>query len=173
MTAPSATYGRPYPNYVARIQRSITTVHTLFYRLSAGRIGGTLIGLPMLLLTTWGRRTGKLRTAPLLYLPVDGMMVIVGSNGGALQHPTWWFNLRAKPEALVQVDGTRGRVRSREASEEEHRHIWPMLVEIYPQYQNYQQRTDRPIPLLLLEPIDEPLTHVVSNHPMQRRLTPQ
>lgn len=92
MAATISRYGRPYPPHAARMQRFVTTLHTLAYRFSGGRIGGTLIGLPMLLLTTWGRRTGKLRTAPLLYLPVDGMMVIVGSNGGAAQHPTWWFS---------------------------------------------------------------------------------
>ena len=105
-----ATYGRPYPRHVARRQALLTTLHTFVYRLSGGRLGTTLLGMPMLLLTTWGRHTGRLRTAPLLHLPVDGVFVLVASNGGARQHPTWWFNLRARPEVLVQVGPARAGV---------------------------------------------------------------
>jgi F420H(2)-dependent quinone reductase len=103
MTDDIGTYGRPYPRPVARRQSLLTTLHTVVYQLSGGRIGATLLGMPMLLLTTWGRRTGKLRTTPLLYLPVDDVFVLVASNGGARRHPTWWFNLQANPEALVQI----------------------------------------------------------------------
>ena len=170
MSEPSARYGRPYPRQAARIQRLFTTTHTVLYRLSGGRTGGTLFGLPMLLLTTWGRRTAQLRTAPLLYLPVDGAMVVVGSNGGAAQHPTWWFNLRDRPEGLVQVRNIRGRIHSRSVSEIEHRQIWPMLVEIYPTYERYQERTNRPIPLLMLQPIDTLLAEVIRTHPKHREL---
>jgi F420H(2)-dependent quinone reductase len=157
VTMPIVTRGRPYPRYVARFQRWVTNAHSAVYRLSKGRLGSTLLGMPMLLLTTWGRRTGKLRTAPLLYLPVDGVFVIVASNGGAKQHPTWWFNLQAHPLALVQVGAQRGRVHARPATPDEHARYWPMLLQIYPTYADYQARTDRPIPLVVLQPLDHTL----------------
>lgn len=138
-----------------------TTLHTAAYRLSKGRIGATLLGMPMLLLSTWGRRSGKLRTAPLLYLPIDGMFVLVASNGGALRNPTWWYNLQANPEALVQIGSVRGRVRATGATPEQHERYWPMLLRIYPGYAEYQSRTDRPIPLVLLHPLDAELLSAV------------
>jgi deazaflavin-dependent oxidoreductase (nitroreductase family) len=152
-----ASYGRPYPRHVARRQALLTTLHTLVYRLSGGRLGTTLLGMPMLLLTTWGRHTGRLRTAPLLYLPVDGVFVLVASNGGARQHPTWWFNLRARPEVLVQVGPVRGRAQARAATGDERRRYWPLLLQVYPPYSRYQARTDREIPLVILQPIDAQL----------------
>ncbi len=153
----TGAYGRPYPRRVARRQRLITTLHTLAYQLSGGRIGATLLGMPMLLLTTWGRRTGKLRTAPLLYLPLDDVFVLVASNGGARRHPTWWFNVRANPEALVQIGPVRGRVQAVPATPAERSRFWPLLLRVYPPYARYQARTDREIPLLALYPIDTQL----------------
>jgi F420H(2)-dependent quinone reductase len=149
--------GRPYPRHVARLQGVLTTLHTTAYRLTGGRIGGILMGLPMLLLTTWGRRTRVLRTTPLLYLPINQMLVIVASNGGATRHPTWWFNLRDRPEALVQLELVRGRVRAVPATPAERQHLWPLLVQLYPPYAQYQVRTTREIPLLILHPLDPAL----------------
>lgn len=157
MTHTPATYGRPYPRRVAAAQRFFTNLHTAAYRLSGGRLGETLLGMPMLLLSTWGRKTGLLRTAPLLYLPIDGRFVLVASNGGAKQHPTWWFNLQANPEALVQIGPERGRVRAEAVAADERARYWPLLLDIYPQYANYQARTNREIPLLALRPIDHNL----------------
>jgi F420H(2)-dependent quinone reductase len=160
MTQP-ATFGRPYPRHVAWRQGLLTKTHTLVYRLTGGRLGATLRGMPMLLLTTWGRRSGKLRTTPLLYLPVDDVFVLVASNGGAVQHPTWWFNLEAHPEALVQIGPARGRVRAVPASPAERHRFWPLLLHIYPPYAQYQARTDREIPLIVLHPIDTALYSAV------------
>lgn len=154
-------YGRPYPRSVARRQRVLTTLHTLAYQLSGGRIGATLLGMPMLLLTTWGRRTGKLRTAPLLYLPVDDVFVLVASNGGAQRHPTWWFNLRANPDALIQIGPVRGRVHAVPATHAERHRFWPLLLRVYPPYTRYQARTDREIPLVVLHPVDTELYRYV------------
>jgi deazaflavin-dependent oxidoreductase (nitroreductase family) len=161
MTAQPATFGRPYPRHVAWRQGLLTKTHTLVYRLSGGRIGATLLGMPMLLLTTWGRRTGKLRTTPLLYLPVDDVLVLVASNGGARQHPTWWFNLQAYSEALVQIGPVRGRVHAVPATPAERQRFWPLLLQVYPPYADYQKRTDRQIPLLVLHPIDTELYQAV------------
>jgi deazaflavin-dependent oxidoreductase (nitroreductase family) len=154
-------FGRPYTPAIARRQGWLTTVHTAIYRLSGGRVGATLLGMPMLLLTTIGRRTGRVRTAPLLYVPVDTMFVLVASNGGARSHPTWWFNLQSHPEALVQIGAHRGRVTSRTATPMERDQLWPLMVQMYPPYVRYQARTDRVIPLVLLDPIDTELYRAV------------
>lgn len=161
MTDQPGTYGRPYPRYVARQQGWVTKLHTVVYRLSGGRLGATLLGMPMLLLTTWGRRTGQLRTAPLLYVPVDDCFILVASNGGARRHPTWWFNLQAYPEALVQIGPVRGRVHARGATPCERRRFWPLMLQVYPTYARYQARTDREIPLVVLQPIDRHLSRFV------------
>jgi F420H(2)-dependent quinone reductase len=157
MRKSAGTFGRPYPCSAARRQRVLTTLHTLAYQLSGGRIGATLLGMPMLLLTTWGCRTGRLRTAPLLYLPVDDVFVLVASNGGARHHPTWWFNLQANPEALIQIGPIRGRVHAIPATPAEWQRFWPLLLRVYPPYTRYQDRTDRKIPLVVLHPIDTEL----------------
>ncbi len=151
------TFGRPYPRRVAWWQGMLTKTHTIVYRLSDGRLGATLLGMPMLLLTTVGRRSGKLRTTPLLYLPVDDVFVLVASNGGALRHPTWWFNLQGRPEALVQIGPARGRVRAVPVSPAERRRFWPLLLQVYSPYARYQARTDREIPLIVLHPLDTEL----------------
>lgn len=153
----AGTYGHPYPVQAARRQRLVTDLHLMVYRLSGGRIGGTLVGMPMLLLSTWGRKTGKLRSAPLLYLPVDGNLVLVASNGGAARSPTWFYNLTANPSALAQVGPVRGEVHATVATAEARAHLWPLLLEVYPGYDNYQARTDREIPVVLLHPRDSVL----------------
>lgn len=108
-----ATFGRPYTRAIARRQGWLTTLHSAVYRLSGGRVGATLLGMPMLLLTTWGRRTGQLRTAPLLYLPVEDMFVLVASNGGARSHPTWWFNLLLHAQGILIRISVRDRRRQK------------------------------------------------------------
>jgi len=153
----AGTYGRPYPPQAARSQRLVTDLHLLAYRLSGGRIGGTLVGMPMLLLSTWGRKSGKLRTAPLLYLPVDGALVLVASNGGAARSPTWFYNLAANPRALAQVGPVRGEVHATVATASERARLWPLLLQVYPTYDSYQARTDREIPVVLLHPRDSAL----------------
>lgn len=151
---------RPYPPRVAFFQRLVTTFHTLVFRLSDGRIGGTVLGCPVLLLTTIGRRTGLPRTAPLLYLPDGQNVVIVASNGGAAKHPTWWLNLASRPRALVEIGASRTLMRAEEAGPAERARLWPLVVAIYPGYEQYQARTSRPIPVIVLAPEAQ---HTVSN----------
>lgn len=150
------TKGRPYPAYVARAQRMITDLHVAAYRLSRGRLGKAIGRMPMLLLTTWGRKSGKLRTAPLLYIRDGDDLVLVASNGGAVRSPTWWYNLRDRPDALVQIGARRLIVRARQATPAEKQRLWPLLLEVYPGYADYQARTDRDIPLVLLRPTETP-----------------
>lgn len=110
---------------------------------------------PVLLLTTTGRKSGRQITTPLFYL-ADGYgqnMVLVASNGGARKHPSWWLNLQANPRAIAEVRGRKLAVFASEADAHESKRLWPMLVEMYPSYADYQERTDREIPLVLLRPV--------------------
>lgn len=105
-----------------------------------------------MLLTTVGRKSGKSRTIPLLYLAEDSHWAIVASNGGDDRHPAWWLNLKANPAATIQVRRTLKQVRAREASEREQSVLWPRFVKMHSGYQTYQQRTKRKIPVVILEP---------------------
>jgi deazaflavin-dependent oxidoreductase (nitroreductase family) len=105
----------------------------------------------MLLLTTVGRRSGRERVVPLLYVEDGGRFVVVGSNGGDARPPAWWLNLRARPEARIQIGGERFAVRARQASAGESERLWPELLAVYPPYADYRRRTRREIPLVVLE----------------------
>ena len=111
----------------------------------------------MLLGYTSGRRTGKERTAPLLYLESGENLVIVASVGGAPKHPAWYMNLKAEPEARVEIEDRTLRVRAEEAKGEEKRRLWARLVEMYPPYETYQRRTEREIPVVVVSPVNEGL----------------
>lgn len=126
-------------------------IHPLLYRRSGGRIGGRLRGLPVLLLTTTGRRSGQPRTKALMYLPHGDALVVIASNLGAAQHPHWWLNLRADSRALVQVGAERFAVRAREAEGEAREAIWRALVARQPAYDEYRGQTTRRIPVVVLE----------------------
>ncbi len=104
----------------------------------------------MLLLTTKGHKTGRVRTTPVLYLEDGSDLIVVASFGGNDMHPAWYLNLKQYPEAEVVIRGEHRRVIAREISIEEKKIIWPRLVKSYPQFDIYQQRTSREIPLLRL-----------------------
>ena len=127
------------------------------YRLTNGRLGGRLLGMPVLLLTTTGRRSGERRTVPLTYFEDGDALLVVGSKGGSPRHPDWYLNLVADPDAEIQVGGERRRVRGRTATTEEAERLWPMVLERAPVYGKYRAKTSREIPLVLLErDLDDP-----------------
>jgi deazaflavin-dependent oxidoreductase (nitroreductase family) len=128
--------------------------HTFLYRHSGGRIGHSLPGVEgrMLLLDHVGARSGALRTSPLLYVDDGDDVVIVASKGGFPQHPAWYHNLLAHPDTTVQIGGERRPVHARVATAGECDRLWPLAVEAYGGYRDYEARTDRKIPLLVLEP---------------------
>jgi len=138
-------------NFGNRVESFFTNVQVSLYRLSGGSIAGTFKGVPVLLLTTTGRKTGKKRTKPLLYLMDNDQVALVASHAGAPTHPIWWRNLQHDPHAEVQIRRTLLQVEAREATLEEREHLWPKLVALYPDYQNYQKRTTRTIPIVLLQ----------------------
>ncbi|MBA3610299.1 MAG: nitroreductase family deazaflavin-dependent oxidoreductase [Rubrobacter sp.] len=147
------TRGRPYNRPIATVQKLATKLHSSIFRATDGKIGGTLAGGPVLLLVTTGRKTGQRRTTPLLYLMDGDRYVIVASNGGAPKDPVWWLNLKANPEATVEVGDRTLRVRAEAASPEEKARLWPGLVKMYGGYEGYQRKTDRTIPVVILHPM--------------------
>ncbi len=143
--------GRPYNVAIAGVQKWATRLHASLFRASNGRVGGRMFASPVLLLVATGRKTGRGRTTPLLYLEDGDRYVIVASNGGAPKHPVWWLNLRANPEATVELGARKPRVRATEARGEEKRRLWKRLVQMYGPYESYQRKTDREIPVVVLD----------------------
>ena len=133
--------------------RVLSTFNTWVYGLSGGRLMGRVpSGAPVCLLTTRGRKSGRLRTVPLLYLRDGGDYVVVASQGGAPQHPGWYFNLEADPKAEMALGRHRIPVVARPVAPDQREHLWPRLVANYPPYAQYQSRTTRLIPLMRLSP---------------------
>ncbi len=110
--------------------------------------------VPTLLLTTTGRRSGAPHVLPLIYGETAGGYAIVASKGGAPSHPAWYLNLTARPEVRVQVGARRFRARARTAAGSERASLWKQMVGIYPPYADYQKRTEREIPVVVLEPCE-------------------
>ena len=133
-----------------RTIRLIGRVHGWLWRLTRGRFVDGIGAAPFLLLTTKGRKTGRLRTTPVLYLEDGSDLLVVASFGGNDMHPAWYLNVRECPEAEVVIRGERRRMSAREITREEKELIWPRLVKLYPQFEIYQQRTKREIPLMRL-----------------------
>ena len=132
----------------------MSAVNTFVFKLSGGRIGGRFLrGAPVGLLTTTGRKSGQPRTLPLIFLEDGGRVVLVASQGGSTKHPLWYDNLSAQPDVRFQIPrGEERSYRARTASADEKRALWPRLVAIYRDYDDYQKRTDREIPVVILEP---------------------
>jgi deazaflavin-dependent oxidoreductase (nitroreductase family) len=108
-------------------------------------------GAHILILTTIGRKSGEERKNALIYREVDGGYAIVSSKGGAPQHPDWHFNLEADPNVKVQIKADKFAAKARIASDEERAAIWPKMAEIWPDYNEYTKKTDRIIPIVILE----------------------
>jgi deazaflavin-dependent oxidoreductase (nitroreductase family) len=130
--------------------RLLSSLHSLLYRATGGRLGRHLAGHPVLLLTTLGRRTGRPHRVPLVFVPTDEGWAVVASFGGCPRHPDWYHNLQALPEAEVWVDGGHFPVVAADAAGGQRERLWALAVEEYPGYAVYQQRTSRRIPIVLL-----------------------
>ena len=137
--------------------KRMSSWHRLLYRITGGVIGRRLVDNDMLLLTTIGRKTGTPHTDPLLYLRDGVNLVVIASFGGRDRHPEWYENLVARPSVTAQVGGSRLSLRGRTASPEERASLWPRVVDAYDAYDRYSGRTEREIPIVILEP------EVVSN----------
>jgi deazaflavin-dependent oxidoreductase (nitroreductase family) len=135
------------------INRLWTGLHKAIFDGTKGRIAGTAFGMPVVKLTTTGRSSGQARTT-MLTSPVQegGTVVLVASYGGDDRDPQWYKNLLATPEATITMRGSTRSVRARTATTDEKADLWPRVVEAYKGYAGYQTKTDRDIPLVLLDP---------------------
>jgi F420H(2)-dependent quinone reductase len=133
------------------VQRTFGAANRRVYRMTGGKVGNTLKGAPILLLTTTGRKSGKPRTMPLLYLRDEDRLVVVASSGGSPGHPAWFLNLRDDPDVEIEIGREREHRRARVATVEERERLWPRVVELYGSYADYQSKTTREIPLVILE----------------------
>lgn len=134
------------------IARALTSFHEATFRATKGRLGGNLFGMPVVMLTTTGRKSGKPRTT-MLTTPVrdDTRIVLVASYGGDDRHPTWFLNLRDNPDVEVTMEGETRKMRARVATPEEKAELWPKVTSKYKGYAGYQTKTDRDIPLVIIE----------------------
>jgi len=147
-------------NFISRFSSSLGArglrwagkLNVPMYRLSRGRIGGRIGEAPVLLLTTTGRRSGQQRTAPVVYLAEGERYVVIGSNAGNDKVPAWALNLKAKPEAEIEVGPRRIAVRARVAEGEERAELWRKSNEQYAGFDDYASRTGRDIALFVLDP---------------------
>lgn len=129
-----------------------SSFHRFLYRWSGGLLGTRLVSNDMLLLTTTGRRSGRPHTVPLLYLREGEQVVVIASYGGRESHPSWYLNLKAEPVVDVQIGARKERMVARTANSEEREHWWPRVLDAYDGYAEYQSRTNRVIPVVILEP---------------------
>ncbi|GLK18715.1 nitroreductase family deazaflavin-dependent oxidoreductase [Herbiconiux flava] len=125
------------------------------YEGSGGTKGTTLRGMPVIILTTVGAKSGKLRKTPLMRVEHDGEYAVVASLGGAPKHPVWYFNIVKEPHVELQDRTEKHDYLAREVSGEEKAVWWQRAVEAYPDYADYQTKTDREIPLFVLSRMDE------------------
>jgi deazaflavin-dependent oxidoreductase (nitroreductase family) len=135
------------------VVRAMSAANTWIFRASGGRLGNRFLhGAPVLLLTTVGARSAQRRTTPLIYLADGEDLVVVASKGGMSRDPDWYHNLLQNPDARVQIGADERTVVARRATRDEKAALWPRLLEIYPDYADYQARTERDIPVVILSP---------------------
>ncbi len=149
----------PYKSYEEAILHFVsawlmTPINNFVFKLSGGKIGGKFVGgAPVLLVTTTGRKSGKSRTFPLIYMQDRENLVLVASKGGSSNHPSWYLNLDANPDVEVQIGRDVRKYRARTANKDEKASLWPRLVQVYADYAAYQARSPRDIPVVILTPV--------------------
>lgn len=136
------------------VLRRVMSLHTFAYRATNGRIGRRIPGVPapILLLDHVGAKSGVKRTSPLSYIPDGDDVVLIAAKGGYPKHPAWLHNLKANPDTIAQIRSEHRPVHARIATPEERERLWPVAVGVYQGYESYQRRTEREIPLVILEP---------------------
>lgn len=132
------------------LQRVFIGLHMGVYRLTGGRLGGKMGRSPVLLLGATGRKSGKQRTIPLVYLPQGDDYAVAASAGGSDRHPAWFRNLEANSDVQVQVGGRRFAARARVLPSDERAPVWERIKERYPNFAGYEKKTEREIPVIVL-----------------------
>lgn len=130
--------------------RVFTFFHVLLYRLTRGKLGGRMNGLPVLLLRTVGRKTGKQRVTPLGYFVHEGNYVVTGSNAGMNSHPGWYYNLTANRRAKVQIKGDLLPISVNIVEPGQYNQLWEKLTRLAPSYDSYSRKASRKIPIMIL-----------------------
>lgn len=144
---------------VRKVLKWYSHLNVWVYKKSRGRLFNTFPGgYPVCVVGMRGARSGRWREIPLIHLPQGENVYVVASQGGMPRHPVWYYNIKAHPEIEVTVGARTRRMRARQLSEAEKREAWPYLVSLYPDFDEYQARTDRDIPVFLCEPIDTSTT---------------
>ncbi len=134
------------------VVRIATPLNVFIYRLSGGRLGNRVAGVPVLLLTTTGRKSGQLRTVALIFLEQPEGPIVVASKGGSATHPAWYLNLRDNPDVTVELGNQSYQATARQLDPDETKTLWPQLDQLYAGYESYRGRTDRTFPVIRLEP---------------------
>jgi deazaflavin-dependent oxidoreductase (nitroreductase family) len=132
--------------------KPFSALNRIVYRLSGGRLMSQFQGRPIMLVTMKGAKTGRTRTVPLMYVPYKDGVIVVGSQGGAPKSPVWVGNLQANPEVTVRAMGKTLQLRARQVDDAEKARLWPICVQHYREFDDYQKRTDRNIPVFVCEP---------------------
>jgi deazaflavin-dependent oxidoreductase (nitroreductase family) len=132
--------------------RGLSKTHLIVLRLTRGRLLGRVAGMPVLLLTTTGRRSGKRRVTPLTFFREAGDLVVIASNGGADRPPDWFLNLQQNPRAVIEIGTEEVTMTARIATGEERERLWGRITATFALYAKYQQRTARQIPVVILTP---------------------
>lgn len=132
--------------------RPYSKLNVFMYKLTGGRIMGTLTGREVMLVTMTGAQTGKERTIPLMYVPYKDGVILVGSQGGAPKSPVWVKSVQKNPDVVVQYKSKKMPLRARQVDDAEKALVWPTCVEWYKEYDDYQNRTERNIPVFVCEP---------------------
>lgn len=136
-----------------RALKVVNAVHRGILKASRGRVGGRAKNMPVLELVTTGRKSGERRSVMLTSPLQEGdTIVVVASRGGDDHHPAWYLNVAADPEVDVVMEGRSRPMHAHVATPEERARLWPLVIEVQPHYGSYQDRTDREIPLVLLDP---------------------
>ena len=133
-----------------RTIRSFNKAHLVVLRLTRGRMFNTVIGMPVLVLTTTGRKSGLVRTTPLTYFRDGDDYCLIASNGGSDRAPAWSYNLQANPSAVIETEGRKLVVQAKTASGDERERLWTAITAAHPTYARYQAKTSRRIPVIVL-----------------------
>ncbi len=147
--SPSQPKGSPPPRWLLKL---MTKINVFVYRNSGGRWMNKLAGMPILLVEMTGAKSGRIVTIPLMYVPYQDGFVLVASQGGAPKNPVWYHNLVKDPNVRITYDGRTVPMTAKLATDDEKAEVWPICCEYYPPYQEYQDRTERNIPVFICLP---------------------
>lgn len=139
---------------VRRVMKFYTRLNVWVYKKSNGRLMKNFPGgYPICIVTMKGKKTGLPREIPLIHLPHGEQKIIIASQGGLDKNPVWYYNIKANPDISILFSGHEARYKARQISENEKAELWPHILSLYPDFDEYQARTDRDIPVFLCDPI--------------------